>query len=93
MTLEVGQEVIFIRSPAVRISLSFLHTTEGLGYPLKAQVMIAVVLSSSVMSAGVMVNLGVAVCVCMCVGGKRCVVSVVMVFSVHVCVCSVCCVW
>ena len=75
MTLEVGQEVIFIRSPAVRISLSFLHTTEGLGYPLKAQVMIAVVLSSSVMSAGVMVNLGVAVCVCvcMCVGGKRCV--------------------
>ena len=67
MTLEVGQEVIFNRSSAVRISLSFLHTTEGLGQPLKAQVMIAVVPCFSVMSAGVMVNLGVAVCVCVCV--------------------------
>ena len=32
---------------------------------------------------------------CVCVGGRgggRCVVSVVMVFGVHVCVCSECCV-
>ena len=68
--------------------------------------MMAVVLCFSVMSAGVMVNLGVAVCVCnvsgegvcavrVCsVGEKMCSVCVFSVQVVHfVSVCSEWCVW
>ena len=60
-TLEVAQEVIFLRLSVVTISPSFRQTMEGAGWPLKAQLTVAVLPHLRSRSFGFMVNLGAAV--------------------------------
>ena len=55
------QEVIFLRLSEVMSSPSFLQTMEGAGWPLKAQLMVAVLPVLRSRSLGLMVNRGAAV--------------------------------
>ena len=60
--LDVAQEVIFTRSSSeVRVCRFMRHSTDGLGKPLKAQAMVAVVPYRRSRSEGSIVNLGAAV--------------------------------
>lgn len=60
-TLDVPQEVIFLRLSELMRSPSFLQTMEGAGWPLKAQLMVAVLPVLRSRSFGLMVNRGAAV--------------------------------
>ncbi len=55
----MGQDVTLRLSSDVRISWSRFQITEGAGYPLKAQLMVAVTPMERSRSVGCMVNFGV----------------------------------